>query len=76
MLKENESDTCRKKFNMKMTLVRVKERKKHSHKCGSDTCKNKDVPKQQLRKLTEIEVQMQLEVRNYQHQCALTVNMD
>lgn len=42
---EIESDTCQRKYNMKMKLIKVKTRKSDSHKHESDTCESEGAQK-------------------------------
>lgn len=57
---DNESNTCHRKDDMKMTQNRVKAIKNNNRKHEIDTCENKAAHKRQFEKLTEIEVQTQL----------------
>jgi len=69
-----ESDTCQREDNMKTTLIKVKKIKINSHKHESDSIESECVQKQQLDKMTKIEVQSQPKVRDYQRKCALTID--
>ena len=60
---------------MKITLIRVKENESDNKKHENDTRENKGAQRCKFEKLTEIEVKTSLEVRNYQCQCIMIIEM-
>ena len=62
---KGEDTTYQNQDNIKNLLVKVKERKSDIHKHEHNTCKSEGAKKKQFKKLTEIEVQTQQEMREY-----------
>lgn len=55
---DDESDTSKSEYNMKITLIKVKETKSDCKKDENYTCESEGVQKCQFEKLTKIKVQM------------------
>lgn len=63
--KDMDIDTCEIKWNKKPTTANVKARKNDSHKIDRDTYENKSMQKKELRKITQMIIQLQPRVREF-----------